>query len=183
MDQTNLISTVQTYLSDSLPVPVRTRGGTEDERPVPAVILEGVDVTDLTFHNTHLAQVVEQGSPGVPDEWYFRFHYRARLDYLVRHKTDLKSSNLVDNLRQVMLPLVENPRVLHDDINRVRLRGGGGFSVTNVEDSESEMNQAVQIRTFHQMNNLDDAAFDDSTLDTIQNKMDDGYDDDFTVTN
>lgn len=181
MDQTELINTIQSHLDSKLSVAVRTRNGTEDERPVPAVILEDVDITDIRFHNTHLAQAVENDSAGTADERYFRFHYWARLDYLVRHENDFNASTLRDQVRHTFQPLEENPRSLDNDLNEVNLRGGGGFTGSGTEDSESEMNQAVMIRSFHQMKNTEDAAFDSSTLDEIQNKLDAGYGDDFTV--
>lgn len=183
MDEVTLIDTLQDYLNDNLSVPVRTRSGTEDARSVPVVVLDDFDVTEITFHNTNLVDVIENTDPGVADERYFRFHYWIRLDYEVRNTSDYETALLWRTLKQLFLPLAENPHSLHDDINEVRPRGGGGFSLSNVEDAETESNYAVRIRSFHQMNNLDDAGFDDSTLDTIQNKLEDGYGDDFTVTN
>jgi len=183
MDEVTLIDTVQSHLDSKLGVPVRTRGGTDDERPVPAVILEDFDVTDITIHNTHLSGVEENGSAGTADTRYFSFHYWARFDYTVRHTSDRDSALLRKDLKRVFMPLSENPRWLDDQLNELKLRGGGGFQLTNAEDKESEMNLAVRIRTFHLMDNSEDAAFGSSTLDTIQNKLDAGDGEDFNVTN
>lgn len=180
MDQTELIDTVQSHLDSKVSVPVRTKGGTGDERPVPAVILEDVDIRDITLHNTHLAGV-EEKPPGTSDLRLFHFRYKARLDFAVRHTSDREASLLQDKLRAVFEPLTENPRSLDSDLSEVNLRGGGGFSLTNVEDKESSMNFAVQIRTFHAMDNTEDAAFDSSVLDTIENTLPDGDGEDFTV--
>lgn len=182
MNQTELIDTVQSYLSDNLSVTVRSKSGTEDERPVPLVSLDAIDIEDIVVHNTSLAQVVET-PPGEPDKRYFHFRYWARLDYEFRNVSGRETSLLSTEFRNAFRPLTENPRSLHDDISEVRLRGGGGLTETNVEDAESEMFSTVRIRTYHQMNSVDDAGFDSSTLDTIQNKLDDGYGNDFTVTN
>lgn len=183
MDEVTLIDTVQSHLDSALSVPVRTRNGTEDDRPVPAVILDDIDITDIIVHNTHLSGVEENDSPGTPDKRYHSFRYWARFDYLIRHTSDREAAILHRDLKNVLRPLSENPRALHDHTNEVKLRGGGGFTSTNVEDQEAEMNFAFRIRTFHLMDNINDVGFSDSTLDTIQNALDSGDGEDFTVTN
>lgn len=172
MQHTTLIETIQSYLDSKLSVPVRTSGGTEDERPVPVVILDDVDFTDVTFHNTHLVQVVENDAAGVPDDRYFRFHYWVRLDYTIREGKDLSALQLRDALRSAFLPLVENPAAIHEDVRRVKLRGGGGFMHDFIEDRETEMTFPVRIRSFEQISNADSSALESSTLDEIQDSFD-----------
>lgn len=161
MDQTTLIETFQSHLETELSVPVRTKGGLGDERPVPVVILEDFDVQDLVFHNTHLAQVVEHDTAGVSDERYFRFHYEARLDYTVRAADDLSALQLRDDLRRALYDVCEEPQSLDGDLRRCALRGGGGFTHSFVEDTESEMTQAVLVRSFEQVSKSNYSTLDD----------------------
>lgn len=148
MEPTALISTLNDRLATRLGLPVRTN--TENERPVPAVILDDMSVTDYTFHNTALAGVKETGA-ATSDERYFRFYYDVRLDYVVRHHSDPDASLLFDDLREEFMRLRIDPSLLDADINAVTLRGGGGIDTVFVESSEAEMTQSVEFTTFHQV--------------------------------
>ena len=147
MEPTELIAALQSRLSARLPAEVRTNP--DNERPMPAVILDDTVVTDHTFHNTPLAQHVETNSGS--DERYFRFYYDLRLDYTVRHTSDPNVSMLFDDLRQEFMALRLNPASLDADIHDVNLRGGGQMTSTFTEESESEMTQSVEFATFHQV--------------------------------
>lgn len=180
MDELTLIETIQSYIDVNVSAAVRTSGGTDDERPIPSVVLDETDVVEVTHHNTNLAQVVEDDTTGQPDERYYRFYYEIRLDYLLTHKSDHEVQSLFQDMQTIFRPLTENPRRLDGDIHRVRIRGGGGFNGTFVEDPESQMTYAILVKSFHQMDNIESDMFDDSTLDTIENVIDPGQD--FNVT-
>lgn len=149
MDAATLSSTFQSHLNDNLTVPVQTTGA-EESRPVPGVLLENLDLQDITYHNTPLWHVVEHDLAGTSDERWFRFHYRVRLEYAIRHKSDISALRLFDNVRSVLEDIAIDPRGLHSDLRDVSLRGGGEMQHSFVENTESELNQSVVVESFDQ---------------------------------
>lgn len=147
MEPTELISLLNERLEGRLGVEVRTNA--ENERPVPAVILDDMSTEDYEFHNTPLAQVVETNTGS--DKKYYRFYYDVRLDYEVRHNSDPKAVALHDSLRHQFMLLRLNPGSLDGDLQEATLRGGGGLDHAFVEPSETELTQSIVFRTFHQV--------------------------------
>jgi len=165
MDLTSLVSTLQTYLNGQLSAPVLTPSGTDeyDTQPLPAVILEHMLPEPLTFHNSNLAQVVENDTPGTGDDRYYRYQYYVRLDYLIRAADDESVVALYDSMQAALFDFVEEPHLLHEDVREFDLRNGGGIDHVFVEDTESEMNLPVRIRSFDQVKRTDTESIDSIT--------------------
>lgn len=148
MQPTELIADLNRHLSGHLAAEVRTNA--ENERPVPLVVLDSMDIEDFVHHNTPLDHVVETKKT-VSDERYYRFYYDLRLDYEVRAGDDVTAHQLHDDLRHELMLLRLDPGSLDGDVLDVTLRGGGLIGHTFVEAAETELNQSVVFRTFHQV--------------------------------
>lgn len=134
MNQTELISELSSFVDDNIYTPVRTAGHHEN-RPIPVVLIEEWDTTDYTFHNTAYAGTRQEDGERVR---YYRFHWRTRVEFSVRQRSDEKASQLKDALKDVLRELRIDPKQLHDHLNAARLRESGNPSQRLVEPKESE---------------------------------------------
>ena len=127
MEETELISTIQSHLATALTVPVRT-SGMQNERPVPAVILDDWTTTDMNFHNSPLSGEAYgdfDGDGSKDYERYLTFDYETKVEFQVRHHDEVKVSELKDSLKHVIRMIRSDPLDFHNNVKQCRLAGGG----------------------------------------------------------
>lgn len=141
MDETELISTLQSHLSTALSTPVRTNA-LEDERPLPAIIIEDWDTDELNFHNTAYAgeALGDWDDDGVKEyERYLAFDYETRIEFLVRHEDEVEVSRLKENLKHELRLIRERPLQFNDSLKQLRLGTDGNPTNRFVEQKEAEL--------------------------------------------
>lgn len=151
MDETELISTLQTHLANILTVPVRT-SGLDDERPVPVVIIEEWDTNDFNFHNTAKAGEAygDFDGDGVKEyEWYLNFSFRTRVELSIRHSDEVEVSRLKDTVKHELRLIRENPQQFHDNLKQCRLGGGGNPTYQFTEPTEAELIVSARFHGDH----------------------------------
>ena len=151
MDETELISTLQSHLAAGLSVPIRT-SGMEDERPVPSVIIDDWDTRDKNFHNTAKSGEAygDFDNDGTQEyEWYLTFDFVTRVEFLVRHYDEVKVNRLKDKVKQILRLIRENPLDLHDELKQCRLGGGGNPTNRFTEPKESELVASARFHGDH----------------------------------
>lgn len=149
MDQTDAIETLVSYLSARLTAPIRV-SGMEDERPVPVILIEDWDTTDITHQTSAFAGLAVDADDGIEKQW-FRFYYNLRIEFVVRHHDEVAAHNLLDSLRSVLMMVSERPAGFHDHLNALHMRGAGGIHHQFIESKETELHQAVVLESFHQV--------------------------------
>lgn len=149
MDATTAIQSLVSHLSTRLAVPVRV-SGMEDERPVPVVLIEDWDITDYTYHNTAFAGQAVDPDDGV-EKRYFRFYYDMRVEIQVRHHDEVLAHRALDSLRAELSMIREEPWQVHQHLNTLKLRGAGGIHHQFIEPKETELEQAIVLRSFHEV--------------------------------
>lgn len=114
----------------------------EDERPVPAVIIDDWDTRDENFHNSAFAgdALGDFDNDGVDEyEWYLNFDYVTRVEVLVRHYDEVKVNRLKDEVKQIFRLIRENPLGFHSELKNCSLGGGGNPTSQFTEPKESEL--------------------------------------------
>lgn len=164
MDQKDAITALVSHLQADLAVPIKV-SGMDDERPVPAVVIEDWSKADVTHHNTALAGQVTDPADNTEYLWY-RFYWTMRVELVVRHADEVAAHGLLGDLQRSLAMVSEDPLAFHDHLNDLRLRGAGGISHTFLESKETQLNQTVRLTAFHQVK---DDTFD--TIQTIENQI------------
>lgn len=153
MDETTLIETVSTELASQLSAPVRTTGF-EDEWPLPVVVIDDWDTTDITFHNSTLAheEYRDFDGDGTAElaRWH-RFYFETRVEFLIRHDDEVKASQLQDELKVILRSWQVNPQSFHDDCNRVRPERSANPRHQFREPTETELHASASFFTFYEM--------------------------------
>jgi hypothetical protein len=164
MNPTEAISSLSDVLDTRLAVPVRT-SGLEGERPVPLVLIDDWQITELEFHNSGFAgqtrDVDVDGDGETEHARWYRFYYDMRVDLEVRDSDDVGAHTLLGEVQSVLIDLKQAPREhLHDHINTLSLGSSGNPTYQFAEPKETELRQSFSLRSFHQVSRTD--------FDTIQ---------------
>lgn len=150
MNPNEMLKVLSGELAQRMAVSVRTSGNT-DERPTPVVIVDNYALTNLNFHNDHY--VGSEHSSGTETNRWYRFHYDARVDMVVRHNDDVQAHSLLSALQSQLALIATDPRThLHDDIDSFEMGTSGEISYQYREPQETELNQTVTLRSFHDVN-------------------------------
>jgi hypothetical protein len=151
MDETELITTLQSRLSSALSEPVRT-SGMEDERPVPVVIIDDWNTTDKNFHNTARSGSAYgdfDGDGSKEYEWYLTFDFSTRVEIEVRHHDEVEVSRLKEQVKQELRLIRENPLNFHPDMKQCKLGSGGNPSYNYTEPKEAELKVSARFHGDH----------------------------------
>jgi len=151
MDETELIISLQSHLSSTLSVPVRTNA-LEDERPVPVVIIDDWDTNDFNFHNSAFAGEAvgdfdDDGS--LEYERYLNFDWRTRVEFLVRQSDEVDVSRLKEDLKHELRLLRENPQQFNDSLKQCRLGADGNPTNQFTEPKEAELMASARFHGDH----------------------------------
>lgn len=151
MDETDLISGLQSRLSTTLSVPVRT-SSLEDERPVPVIIIDDWDSQDYNHNNSAKAGEAtgDFDDDGLLEhEWYLNFSFRTRVEFLVRHSDEVDVSKLKERLKSEIRLIRENPQEFNEELKSCQLRADGNPTQTYTEPKEDELMLSAQFRGDH----------------------------------
>lgn len=142
------ISTFISALNNRIPPPVHT-AGIENDRPVPAVILDGVSIEEHNHHNNHKAGYRYDENGNISSE-VRRHYYTLQIELNIRDDDEVSAYGILSDVLSTMDEIDEDPQsILHEDVNTVRSLGSGGVSYQFYEPTETEINQTVQIETFY----------------------------------
>jgi hypothetical protein len=169
MDEATLIQTLQSHLSGAFSEPVRT-SGTEDEYPVPSIVLEDWTTEELSFHNSPFANEAVgdfDGDGSSEYERYLNFDWRTRLEYVVTDDDDVAATRLKDSLVNSLRPFTDDAARLHADLKNARIRSHGSPSYQFTEPKETELNVSVVFRGDHTLV-LTPADLDSDPLEAVE---------------
>ena len=155
MHNTELISTLQTYLNTNIAAPVHV-GGT-NERPVPAITLENWSVTQIDLANSNYIGTDTDDVTGFDEAKVYRIPYDCRVSFKIRHDDTVEASKLRDQLRLELGRLEDRPSLMGDSLSQVSIGRGGEVSYQFAEPTETEMTQAA---TFTAATMYKDGDFD-----------------------
>lgn len=148
------ISNLINELNGRIPPPVHT-AGIEDERPVPAVLIENVEIESLTYHNSTYAGS-EYSAAGDEEAEVHRHYYNLRIQLLVRTADEIQAYDILGQLQQALGDLERSPqRHIHEDVNDLRTLGSGEVSYQFLEPMETEISQSLVIETFYDTTGAD----------------------------
>lgn len=165
MNPKEVVSTLINELSQRLATPVRT-SGIEESRPVPAVLVDGLDITHNTHHNSNFAG--EEWNNGELQAEIYRHYYEARIDFNVRDNDEIGAYDILANLQQALSSIERDPcKYLHEDVNEMEMLSSGQISYQFHEPTETEINQSIVIDTFYDTKHSDFDAIEsvESTYD------------------
>jgi hypothetical protein len=144
MNVTEVLTTLQTYLNQEFAVPVKVSGG--NERPVPAILLENWDVSNIREQEYVDSKFDDNGYESAR---IYHTPYDLNVDFLLRAPDALEASQLGSGLRDVLDELENDPTKLSDHIARVMASGAGGISYQYANPTESETRQSATITAAH----------------------------------
>jgi len=154
------VSTLISELNSRIPPPVHT-AGIEEERPIPAVLIDGVDLRNINAHNSNYAGSKFDSTTGHEVAEINRFYYTLRFDLVVRDDSETGAYDILTHLQAALATLSERPwESFHPDVNEIRLLSSGSVSYTFNEPAETEIHQASELVSFFETT--------DSTDDVIQ---------------
>lgn len=151
MDETELISSLQSHLSTVLSVPVRTNA-LEDERPVPVIIIDDWDTIDFNFNNTALSGEALgdfDGDGSNEYERYLTFDFRTRVEFLVRHSDEVEVSRLKEDAKHELRMIRENPQDFHTGVKSCNLAADGNPTNQFTEPKEAELMLSARFHGDH----------------------------------
>ena len=149
-----VISTFITELNNRIPPPVHT-GSMDDNRPIPAVIIEGIEIQDENHHNSDFAGEEYDSNGNVISE-IKRHYYNLRLELNVRDDDEIQAFKYLGDLKSALSDIGDDPtHILHNDIRKVQMKGSGEVSYQFYEPTETELNQSVVLKTFLETTNSD----------------------------
>ena len=172
MDETELISDLQSHLENELSAPVRTKGF-EDERPVPVVILDDWDTNDFNFHNSAFAgeEYGDFDNDGEKEyERYLNFDFRTRIEFLVRHSDEVDASRLKEDVKHELRLLREYPQQFNSSLKQVALGADGNPTNTFTEPKEAELMVSARFYGDHTVTLTTD-DLQDSVLQQVNNNF------------
>lgn len=157
MEVTELISTIQTHLDNSMTPEVLVSGS--DERPIPGVLIEDWSVNQLEASTTRFITSLydDQGNETAR---VYRVPYECRVSFMVREEGEVAGSELHDKLRKELFKLESRPFQLSNVVSSVKLNGGGGIDHQFVNPTESEFQQSATFTT--------SLVYEDSNFDSIE---------------
>lgn len=154
MKPTEAISNIVSSLDAALSVPVRT-SGLEGERPVPVVIVDDWQQTELQHHNDHRVastldiDVDDDGNTEYAD-WY-HFYYDMRIELVVRSADDVAAHTLLGEVQDALRVFEANPDTIHEHVNTVSTGNSGRLSYQFNEPKETEISQSFSLNSFHEI--------------------------------
>lgn len=151
MDETDLITTLQSRLSTTLSAPIRTNA-LDDERPVPVVIMDDWDTNDMNFHNTPFAGDATgdfDGDGNLEYERYLNFDWTTRVEFLVRHYDEVEVSRLKETLKNQLRLIRDRPQQFHQGLKQCRLGSDGNPTNTFTEPKEAELMASARFYGDH----------------------------------
>ncbi|WP_144797676.1 hypothetical protein [Halorubrum depositum] len=161
------VSTLITELNSRIPPPVHTAGIQED-RPIPAVLIDGVDLENLNVHNENYAGSKFDSATGHEEAEINRYYYTLRFDLVVRDDSETGAYDILTQLQSALATLSERPwETFHPDVNEIRLLSSGSVSYTFNEPAETEIHQAFELVSFFETAG-DDLDVIQSISDTIE---------------
>jgi hypothetical protein len=142
------VSTLITKLNDSIPPPVHT-AGIQEERPIPAVLIDGVELRNINAHNSNYAGSEYDSTTGHETKQINRFYYTLRFDLVVRDNSETGAYDNLTLLQAALAELSERPwETFHPDVNEIRLLSSGSVNYTFNEPAETEIHQAFELVSF-----------------------------------
>ncbi|QIR31185.1 tail tube protein [Halorubrum virus Serpecor1] len=157
------VTTLITKLNGRIPPPVHT-AGIQEERPVPAVLIDGVDLRNRTHHNSNYAGS-EYDSQGRETTQINRYYYSLRFDLVVRDDSETGAYENLTHLQTALAELSDRPwESFHPDVNDARPLSSGSVNYTFNEPAETEIHQAFELDSFYETS--------DSDLDVIESVVD-----------
>ena len=148
------ISTLISELNGRIPPPVHT-AGIEEERPVPAVLVENVDIDNHNHHNSNYAGS-EYDSAGNEISEIHRYYYGMRIQLVVKDDDEIGAYDILGQLQQALGELSQRPhKTFHSDVNELRILGSGPISYQFHEPTETEISQAIRLETFYETSQSD----------------------------
>ena len=142
------ISNFISAANSRIPPPVHT-AGIENERPVPAVILENVSIDEKNYHNSHYAGSEYDSNGNVTKEIH-RHYYDLQLEFIVRDDDEVQAYDYLGQFKRALAEIGREPRAtVHDHVSEVNSLGSGGVSYQFYEPVETEINQTVVLKTFY----------------------------------
>lgn len=147
MDETELIETLVSHFDTTLSVEVAAKG-LEDDRPVPAAIIDDWSTEDLNLHNSAYAGEArgDFDNDGTDEyERYLNFDWQTRVEFSVVAHDEVESSRLSSTIVSEFRYLSEYPQNLHEDIKSVSVLPSGDPQSVFVEPKETELNVSVRI--------------------------------------
>lgn len=153
-------------LDSRIPPPVHT-AGVENTRPVPAVVIQNMTVDEQRYHNSHFAGSNYANDGSVSKEIY-RHYYDLRLQLLTRDDDETDAFDYFGQLKLALSELSRDPSTtIHEHVNTLDTGGSGEVSYQFYEPTETEINQAVTLKTF-----FDSEKTDFDTIDAIDTTYD-----------
>ncbi|UBF21505.1 SPP1 gp17-like tail completion protein [Halorubrum virus HRTV-24] len=157
------VTTLITELNSRIPPPVHT-AGIQEERPIPAVLIDGVDLRNRNHHNSNYAGS-EYDSQGRETKQIERYYYSLRFDLVVRDDSETGAYDILTHLQSALADLSDRPwESFHPDVNDARLLSSGSVNYTFNEPAETEIHQAFELDSFFETT--------DDNLDVIQSVSD-----------
>jgi hypothetical protein len=151
MNELDLISGLQSHMEAALPVPVKT-SGLEDERPVPLLLIDDWDTTELNLNNSARSGEATgdfSGDGTVTHEWYLTFNFRTRVEFLVRTADEVETIRKKDAAKHELRLLRENPQSFHNGLKKVELAAGGNPTYEFTEPKEAELMLSARFHGDH----------------------------------
>lgn len=151
MDETDLITGLQSHLATKFTVPVRT-SGLENERPVPVILIEDWSTKDKNFHNSARAGEATgdfDNDGTIEHEWYLNFDFSTRVEFQIRHDDEVEVSKLKENVKQELRLIRENPMGFHEDLKQCRLGRDGSPTYQYTEPKEAELIVSARFHGDH----------------------------------
>jgi hypothetical protein len=151
MNETDLISGLQSHLSSALSIPIRTNG-VDDERPVPVVVIDDWDTNDMNFHNSPFAGDATgdfDGDGELEYERYLNFDWKTRVEFLVRHSDEVDVSRLKEKLKNQLRLIRNSPQQFHKGLKQCRLGADGNPTNTFTEPKEAELMASARFYGDH----------------------------------
>lgn len=153
MNPKEVVSSLINELSGRIATPVRT-SGIEESRPVPAVMVDGLDITHKNHHNSNFAG--QEWNNGQVTAEIYRHYYSARVDLVVRDNGEIGAYDILGNLQQALSAIEVDPcKYLHNDVNEMEMLSSGQISYQFHEPTETEINQSLVIETFYDSEHSD----------------------------
>jgi len=150
MDETELISTLQTTLSSAVSHPVKT-SAMDDERPVPVVIIDDWDTTEKNFHNSpHSGEFRGQlGGANVDYERYLNFSFKTRVEFSIRHSDEVEVNRLADSVKNTLRLIRDDPQAFHEELKRLAIGSSGNPTNRFTEPKEAEVMLSARFHGDH----------------------------------